>query len=53
MNKNFCYIDKTWLDKGHVTNKVWVNSGVKFKEQAFLSDLPTGIKKYPRVDVRN
>lgn len=42
--RKFYYLDETWVNEGHVTNKVWVDSTVKNKKQAFLSGLSTGVK---------
>ena len=38
------FLDETWVNEGHTVSKVWVDSNIKTKKQAFLSGLTTGLK---------
>lgn len=36
--------DETWLNEGHVKSRVWTDSEIKSKKDAFLKGLSTGLK---------
>lgn len=36
------YLDKTWVNAGDVTSKIWMDSTIKSKKDAFLRGLSTG-----------
>lgn len=38
------YLDETWVNEGHTTKKVWIDSTVTNKEKAFLSGKSTGLR---------
>lgn len=43
-NRHIFYLDKTWVNEGHTTSKVWSDSTIKTPKQTFLSGLTTGLK---------
>lgn len=42
--KKIYYLDETWLNEGHTTTKVWTDTMVQNKRDAFLNGLTTGLK---------
>lgn len=36
-NKNFFYLNETWVNEGHTTSKAWRDNFVKTPKLAFLS----------------
>ena len=42
--KKFYYLDETWVNAGHTTSKVWKDTTVESKEQAFRTGLSRGLK---------
>ncbi len=42
--RNIIYTDETWVNSGHVRQKVWQDSTVQSTRQAFLEGLSTGVK---------
>ncbi|XP_022831023.1 uncharacterized protein LOC111359655 [Spodoptera litura] len=38
------YLDETWVNAGHTVDKVWEDTTVKTRKQAFLEGLSTGAK---------
>lgn len=43
-NKTIYYLDETWVNAGHVKTKVWLDTTIKNKRQAFQDGLSTGPK---------
>ena len=43
--RNIIYTDETWINAGHVRNKIWHDTTVKSSRQAFLNGLSTGLKQ--------
>lgn len=39
------YLDETWLNAGHTKSRVWQDTTVKCKRDAFLNGLTTGLKQ--------
>jgi hypothetical protein len=44
-DRKIYFLDETWLNEGHATSKVWVDSAVKSRKQAFLSGLSSILKE--------
>lgn len=42
--RNVYYLDETWVNEGHVNDKVWVDSTVKTHKDAFLQGLSIGLR---------
>ena len=42
--RSIIYTDETWLNEGHVRNKIWVDTKVKSSHQAKMEGLSTGLK---------
>lgn len=38
------YLDETWVNAGHTTNNVWIDTTVQSARSAFLNGLTTGLK---------
>ncbi|XP_023309819.1 uncharacterized protein LOC111692776 isoform X1 [Anoplophora glabripennis] len=38
------YLDETWLNEGHTKERVWVDTNIKSKREAFNEGLSTGLK---------
>lgn len=38
------YLDETWLNEGHTKGKIWVDTEIIDKRQAFVQGLSTGLK---------
>ncbi|XP_050498656.1 sex-lethal homolog isoform X2 [Diabrotica virgifera virgifera] len=42
--KPIYYFDETWVNEGHIKDKVWVDTDIKNRRQAFIEGLSTGLK---------
>ncbi|XP_050504984.1 uncharacterized protein LOC126883468 [Diabrotica virgifera virgifera] len=42
--KPIYYLDETWVNEGHTKEKVWVDTDIKNRRQAFIEGLSTGLK---------
>ena len=43
-NRSIIYTDETWMNAGHVTSKIWIDTQVESRRQAFNTGLTTGLK---------
>jgi len=43
-DKYVVFLDETWVNVGHKTNKVWVDSTIKTPKDAYMAGFTTGLK---------
>jgi transposase len=43
-NRSIIFTDETWVNAGHATSKVWEDTQVESRRQAFTAGLSTGLK---------